>query len=101
MGSGWHMKMCDFAPGAVLNSLALSLCLFSILFCLIEHTCQKLCFYGENVDIWPFKAHFISLLERAPKLIKKDTFQSYFPFHFKGYVHNDGLNSNARTPLNQ
>ena len=46
---------------------------FSIFYCHIAPTCQKLCFYNENGDFWPFRALF-ALFKRAPKLTKNDFF---------------------------
>ena len=70
--------------------------LFIIFFCHIELTCQKLCFYDQNCDIWPLGPFlpFLPILKGPVNSPKIEIFKNYifylfpivtFSLHIKNY----------------
>ena len=54
---------------------------FAVFLCHIEPTCQKLCFYNKNCELWPF-GPFLPFLQRPPNSSKTEIFKNYYFFCF-------------------
>ena len=82
----WHVRV-PFAlfnpppPKLIKKQKFSQMIFFAVFLCHIEPTCQKLCFYNNNCEFWPF-GPLLPFLKGPPNSSKTEIFKNYNVFCF-------------------